>query len=94
MTDEQRREYYKKYYREHRDIILARNKEWREINEEQYKETRKYSRRRQYRHLKEQGICVYCQKEPAREGRVTCLACKQKNTAYQRNLRERKGNDG
>lgn len=90
LTDEQRREYYRRYYQKHRDIILARNKEWRERNEEQWRKTVQYSKRRQYRHLKEQGICVYCKKEPAREGRVTCLACKQKNTAYQRNIRERK----
>ena len=90
LTDEQRREYYRRYYQKHRDIILARNKEWQIRNKEQFSETVKYSKRKKYIHLKAAGICVNCGKEPAREGRITCLACQQKNTEYQRKLREKK----
>lgn len=56
MTKEQKNEYYREYYKKHKQEILERNKKWRENNKKKYYLSVYKCRKRKAKELKEQGI--------------------------------------
>ena len=83
MTDADRAQ---RYYREHREEVLNRHREYYLKNCDAIKAKTRKANRERYYWWKENGLCTICGSEKAVEGRTQCAGC----IEYQRRYREMK----